>query len=68
VQSRRSAFFAPAACGISIGEAADDPANRFRPGRIGIDELLCPARGYSAASAGAAGCTSTGGTRPVHSE
>jgi nitroreductase len=57
-------------CGISIGEAADDPANRFRPTRIGIDDLLCKPRRYSAAtaSAGVAGCTSTGGTRPVHSE
>lgn len=31
-------------CGLSIGYAADAPANRYRPGRIGIDELVVPVR------------------------
>jgi nitroreductase len=31
-------------CGISLGFAADEPVNRFRPARAPLEELLVPAR------------------------
>lgn len=31
-------------CGLSLGYPADQPVNRFRPGRISVEELCLPAR------------------------
>jgi nitroreductase len=34
-------------CGVSIGYAAAAPENTFRPGRVGVEDLLIPAAGGS---------------------